>query len=288
MLTGQLSSETQNTVDGFGFEWLKFDQQIQETYMTNKVHFLDFIYPITEGFFDGKVVLDAGCGMGRFLKLGAEFGSAQIIGVDLSQSVEAAYQNTRHLKNAHVVQADIFALPFPNIFDFIFSIGVLHHLESPGKGFSQLVKLLKKNGRISVWVYSEENNRWIAALTPVRKYVTSHLPKPVLLGISHLIGVFLYLVLQLVYKPVNQTNLGRKIKRFLPYNDYFYYSSQYSYPSLVSIVFDHLVPELATYISQEELNEWFVNENLNSVSITSRNNMSWRAQGTRDEILESD
>ena len=249
--------------------------------MTDKVHFLDFIHPITENFFDGKFVLDAGCGMGRFLKLGAEFGSNEIIGIDLSQSVEAAYQNTRHLPNAHVVQANIFALPFTSMFDYIFSIGVLHHLDDPGKGFSQLVKLLKKNGRISVWVYSMENNQWVVALSPIRKHITSHLPKTVLLGISHFIGIFLYLLLQLVYKPANETNLGRKIKHLLPYNDYFYYSSRLGYLSLVSVVFDHLVPQLSAYISREELADWFKRENLDPVFITPRNNMSWRGLGMR-------
>ena len=281
MLTGRISSETQNTVNGFGYEWLKFDRQIQDTYMTEKAHFLDFISPVSEEFFDGKFVLDGGCGMGRFLKLGAEFGSAQIIGVDLSQSVEAAYQNTRHLKNAHVVQADIFALPFLNIFDYIFSIGVLHHLEDPANGFSQLVKLLKKNGSFSVWVYSQENNRWVIALTPIRKHITSRLPNSLLLGLSHIIGSCLYLLFNWVYRPINETKLGSRIKHLLPYNDYFYYSSRLNYRSLVSVVFDHLVPELAEYISRDELNQWFLNEELNSVIISPRNNMSWRGMGTR-------
>jgi SAM-dependent methyltransferase len=276
-----LSAEVKNTVEGFGFEWQTFNEQIQDTYMTDKAHFLDFIHPITENFFDKKIVLDAGCGMGRFLKLGAEFGSKEIIGIDLSQSVEAAYQNTRHLANAHVVQANIFELPFPNIFDYIFSIGVLHHLDNPREGFSQLVKLLKKNGKISVWVYSRENNRWVITLAPIRKVITSRLPKPALLSISHFIGFFLYLLLQMVYKPVNETKPGRKIKHLLPYNDYLYYSSRLGYRSLVSVIFDHLVPQLAAYISREELNDWFERENLNSVFVTSRNNMSWRGQGMR-------
>jgi SAM-dependent methyltransferase len=281
MVVQPLSAEVQNTVEGFGFEWQTFNQQIKDTYMTDKAHFLDFIHPIAEDFFDGKFVLDAGCGMGRFLKLGAEFGSMEIIGIDLSQSVEAAYQNTRHLVNAHVVQANIFALPFRNVFDYIFSIGVLHHLDNPQQGFCQLVKLLKRNGSISVWVYSRENNHWVAALTPLRKHITSRLPKPVLLGASHFIGIFLYLLLQLVYRPVNEMKVERKIKRLLPYNDYLYYSSQLAYLALVSVVFDHLVPQLAEYISKEELMDWFTKENLKSVFITPRNNMSWRGVGMR-------
>ncbi len=124
MLTGQLPDEVKKTVGGFAWEWQTFNDQIKGTYMTDKAHFLDFIYPTTEDFFEGKFVLDAGCGMGRFLSLGADFGSRDVIGVDLSNSVEAAYHNTRTLSNAHVVQADILALPFVKQFDYIFSVGV--------------------------------------------------------------------------------------------------------------------------------------------------------------------
>lgn len=287
MIAGQVSRDVQKTVAGFGWEWNAFNDQIQHTYMTDKALFLDFIYPTTEDFFKGKYVLDAGCGMGRFLKMGAEFGSQEIIGVDLSHSVEAAYGNTRVLPNAHVVQADIFALPFVNKFDYIFSVGVLHHLSDPQKGFSQLAKLLKEDGRISAWVYGKENNGWVIHfLSPLRKYVTSRLPKPMLYLISQCLGLILYACLRLIYKPVNESRLGSKLKHVLPYNDYLYYSSRLDYTSLVNVVFDHLVPELAAYISREEFQSWFHGENLTEVTITSRNNMSWRGHGMRIKISE--
>jgi SAM-dependent methyltransferase len=282
MMTGLLPKEVKRTVDGFGWEWQTFNDQIRDTYMTDKAIFLDFIYPIHEDFFKGKLVLDAGCGMGRFLKLGAELGSSEIIGVDLSQSVEAAYCNTRTLPNAHVVQADILNLPFAQKFDYIFSVGVLHHMPDPRQGFSQLAKLLKEKGRISVWVYARENNGWVVyLLSPLRKYLTSRLPRPVLYAISHFLGLILHTSLQLIYKPVNEKKLGGRLKRFLPYNDYLYYTSRLSFASVVNVIFDHLAPQLAAYISKEEFESWFREEELVAVTIAARNNMSWRGQGTR-------
>jgi hypothetical protein len=134
----------------------------------------------------------------------------QTIGIDLSLSGEAAYQNTRHLANAHVVQADVFALPFLSIFNYIFSIDVLHHLEDPQMGFSQLVNLSRKNGKISVWFYSKENNNWIVALMPVREHITTRLPKPMLLGISHLIEILLNILLKSIYRLVDEIKPGQK------------------------------------------------------------------------------
>ncbi len=271
-----------DSVNGFGWEWQKFNDQIIDTYMTDKTHFLDFIYPTTPEFFKGRVVLDAGCGMGRFLKLGAEWGSQEIIGVDLSGSVEVAYQNTRDLPNAHVVQADIMTLPFERKFDYIFSVGVIHHLEDPFKGFFKLTGLIKDGGRISVWVYGAENNQWvIKILSPIRTHITSRLPKRLLYSLSQLLGLILFIFLRLVYKPINEHPRGNKLKRYLPYNEYLYYCTRLNYASLVSVIFDHLVPQLAAYVSEKEFENWFKQASLRNILISSRNNMSWRGQGTR-------
>jgi len=277
---GQTPGDVQNTVDGFGYEWEKFTPDILGTYMDNQENFYDFIYPVTKDFFQGKIVLDAGCGMGRFLKLGAEFGSQEIIGLDLSNSVEAAYHNTSHLPNTHVVQGDILALPLKPRFDYIFSIGVLQFLSQPQRGFKELTQLLKPGGKISIWVYSEENNGWVIRfLSPIREKITSRLPRPVLLMISRLLGLVLYSTLRLIYKPANEWSWLKPIGRKLPYNEYLYYSSRLPFSGVVSVIFDHLVPQLVVYLSRDEIRDWFENENLRGVEISSRNNMSWRAHG---------
>jgi SAM-dependent methyltransferase len=280
MMRGPLPDEVEKTVTGFGYEWQTFDEHIQDTYMTDKTNFLDFIAPVTPDHFAGKVVLDAGCGMGRFLKLAADFGSREVIGVDLSGSVDVAYRHVRHMPNAHVIQADIMALPLKPVFDYVFSVGVLQFLEKPQAGFDRLTGLLRDQGSISVWVYAKENNGWVIRfVSPVRQYITSRLPRPLLYALSHCLGLPLYLLIRLLYKPANEGRFPFNLSRILPYNDYLYYSSRLGYGGLVSVIFDHLVPSLVTYLSQEELAAWFSSERFAGVTITSRNNMSWRAFG---------
>jgi SAM-dependent methyltransferase/uncharacterized protein YbaR (Trm112 family) len=280
LMRGPLAGEVEKTVTGFGYEWEKFDEQIADSYMTNKTNFLDFIAPVAPDFFQGKMVLDAGCGMGRFLKLGADFGSQEIVGVDLSNSVDVAYQHVRQLPNVHVIQADIMALPLKPVFDYVFSVGVLQFLEKPQAGFDRLNGLLRDQGSISVWVYAKENNGWVIRfVSPVRQYITSRLPRPLLYGLSHCLALPLYLLIKLLYKPANEGKFPFNLAYILPYNDYFYYSSRLSYGGLVSVIFDHLVPSLVTYLSKEELAAWFPSERFAKVIITSRNNMSWRAFG---------
>jgi SAM-dependent methyltransferase len=276
----QVEEKSKKTVEGFGYEWSKFNHQISASYMSQEQNFYDFIHPITADFFQDKIILDAGCGMGRFLKLGAAFGSQEIIGVDLSRAVEAAYLNTRHLPNAHVVQGDIMKLPFQPCFDYIFSIGVLQFLPDPRRGFQNLTRLIKPEGRVSIWVYSQENNQFASRiLTPFRQLITSRLPHSVLYFISRVLGLILYIGLQLVYRPANEWKYLNKIGPKLPKNEYLYYSSRLSYHEITSVIFDHLVPQLVVYLSKTELIDWFEKENLTQVEISSRNNMSWRAHG---------
>jgi SAM-dependent methyltransferase/uncharacterized protein YbaR (Trm112 family) len=280
----QLQIEVQRTVDGFGYEWETFNEQIQDGHMSDRKNFLDFIYPFQEDFFKQKVVLDAGCGMGRFLKLGAEFGSQEIIGLDLSSAVEAAYRNTRHLPNAHVVQGDILLPPFMSAFDYIFSIGVLQFLSNPQGGFQSLTKLLKFGGQISIWVYSKEGNEAIdRILSPIRKHITSRMPRRMLHAVSYVLGSIQFLVLKGIYKPINEWKVLNGLKDILPKNEYLYYNSQLSFHALVSVIFDHLVPQLVVYLTRDEVLAWFEIEKLTSVQISSRNNMSWRVHGVTRE-----
>lgn len=106
----------------------------------------------------GKRVLDAGCGAGRFTEVLVRWG-AEVVAADLSSAVDAAYRHVGHNPRALVVQADIGALPLaPASFDFIISIGVLHHTPDTRRYFLRLPQLLKPGGTIAIWVYPSEGD----------------------------------------------------------------------------------------------------------------------------------
>ena len=277
-LPEQLSAEKRATAAAFGYEWTHYTE-LNDSYRSE---FLDWIKPIAPEFFAGKVILDGGCGKGRHSFLSAEFGAKEVIGIDLSDAVEAAFQNTRHLPNVHIVQADIYNLPFLSPFDLIYSIGVLHHLPDPRSGFLSLVRHLHPGARITIWVYGKEGNWWIEKLVnPFRIHVTSRLPKFVTQAISFLLALPLYLALKLIYGPVNKIGFLAPMKKFLFYSDYLCDISRYSFVENFWNVFDHLVAPTAFYHSQEEMEEWMHSAGLAEVAITQKTNNSWRAAGTK-------
>ncbi len=277
MLSRELPDDKRATADAFGYEWTHFTEMTEQY----EAQFLDWIDPVEKSFFAGKVVLDAGCGKGRHLYLAARFGASDAIGIDLSQAVEVAYRHTRSLPNAHVVQADIYHLPFRQPFDYAYSIGVLHHLPDPRAGFLSLVKHLKPGGRISAWVYGRENNDWIVYLVnPIRTLVTARLPKIITKALSFLIALPMQLVLKLVYRPINHRLPA--LKRFLFYNDYLYSICGFSFRENFSIVFDHLVAPTAFYLTRQEFSEWFSSGGLRNIQISWRNRNSWRGTGEKE------
>jgi SAM-dependent methyltransferase len=264
----------QATAQAFGWQWTHFTELLP----TFENQFLDWIYPLQADFFKNKIILDAGCGIGRHLYYAAKYGAQDAIGIDFSDAVDTTFQNVREIGNAHVVQANIMNLPFkPETFSFVYSIGVLHHLPDPEAGFQKLVPLIKPGGTIFSWVYGFENNELIhRIINPIRIKVTSHLPFEALKFVSLLIAFVLHLLLKGIYRPLNKLGFTR-----LPYNDYFYQLSGFGFRQNHTIVFDHLVAPIAFYLKQDEFRAWFTKAKLKDIEISWRNKNSWRGRGTR-------
>jgi ubiquinone/menaquinone biosynthesis C-methylase UbiE len=103
-----------------------------------------------------QLALDAGCGTG-VCSLAISKRACNVIGVDLSHgSLNTAVSLANHLRinNVQFVQADLLHLPFNNeVFDLVFSWGVIHHTPAPMSALDELVRVLKKDGVLILAVY---------------------------------------------------------------------------------------------------------------------------------------
>src|SRR5438552_7771125 len=272
----EVEAEKAATAAGFGWQWQHFTQA-DDKY---EQQFLGWIAPVAPEFFKDKIVLEGGCGKGRHTLLAAQWGAREVIGVDLSAAVETAFVATRNLENAHIVQADIYRLPFGRVFDYAFSVGVLHHLPDPQRGFRSLVSKIKEGGHISAWVYGAENNEWIVRwVNPLRKRFTSRIDRRALLQLSKLPTALVYLATKLVYGPLNRSNVVSGLARHLFYNDYLQATAIFGCREKHPIVFDHVVAPTSHYISREEFTRWWREIGANDVVIEWQNKNSWRGSG---------
>lgn len=180
-------TSSERYAETFGFEWLRFSRLQLDSY-TNRAESLDAFIQRTglrPADFSGKRVLDAGCGAGRFGELFANSG-AEIVGLDLSRAVDAAWQNIGRRPGAHILQADLMEIPLrEHTFDLVFSIGVLHHSVSAARAFAELTRFVKPGGELAVWVYARSPRAWVDALDERYRSVTRRIPRELLYRLSH-------------------------------------------------------------------------------------------------------
>lgn len=242
------SKATLKTLKQFAESWEIFDHI--EPY--HQKQFLEWIFPENENLFKDKVVLEAGCGKGRHTYIVSTFGAKEIYAVDLSNAVFVARKNVNK-ENCLFLKSDIRKLPFEeNLFDVIICIGVLHHIENMDEALFELWRVLKPEGKLLLWVYAKEGNWWILKfVNPIRKKITSKINPKNLRKISFPISLFLFLLLKLFYGPLS--SWGKGIAPILPYSSYLSAISPFPFREIESIVVDHLCPEIAHYLSKEEI-----------------------------------
>lgn len=261
--------DERRTIRSYSYQWRKFKQMFPEW----EGVFLDLIRPLDRSFFKGKVGLDGGCGFGRSIYYAATFG-AEMIGLDLSEAIEAARENTAHLPNVHLVQGDIFHPPIKRqSLDFVYSFGVLHHLPDPKAGFTSLSRLVKPGGPMFVWVYLRGRGRQIAAFTAMRA-VSTRMPLRLLnvacLGLA--VGQWcIFLAPRKVLAAAGATGVAARI----PFSSY----AQYPFRTLHTDWFDGLSVPLVNYYKPHQIAEWYRDAGFERIRIDPEDTWNGRALG---------
>jgi SAM-dependent methyltransferase len=167
-----------NYADSFGMQWQRFRRTQLDSFSGQPISAQRFWKATAWRPADlrGAWVLDAGCGAGRFAEVALSAG-ARVVALDYSGAVDACMQNLGGTPSLHVVQGDIYALPFAaRTFQFVYSLGVLQHTPDVGRAFAALPPMLAGGGRLCVDFYEKS---WKSALLP--KYwlrpVTRRLPR---------------------------------------------------------------------------------------------------------------
>ncbi len=152
------------TSQRFGYEWSRYPECFYEE--EEKIFFEET--QLAPGELAGRLVLDAGCGMGRFTRV-AGSRAGEVIGVDLSASVYKAQAVARHLANVHIVKGDIMRLPLRDaLFDIAYSLGVLHHTPDTRSAFAAVARKIKPGGLFTMWVYGTAGRYRDFSTNPLR------------------------------------------------------------------------------------------------------------------------
>lgn len=158
------ATNQKQTQDIFSDKWMEVEklQDVEKMYNTQFEWFLQLYGFNSEkqlaAYLDGKVVVDAGCGLGYkaawFAKLAP---TCTVIGIDISDAILLASKNFNDLDNLYFMQGNIAETLFSNnVVDFVVCDQVIMHTESPEETFKHLSDITKPGGCFACYVYRKK------------------------------------------------------------------------------------------------------------------------------------
>jgi ubiquinone/menaquinone biosynthesis C-methylase UbiE len=183
-------------VDEFGAEWLKFYEHNDDLVQKGGQEYFDILNDNIVN--SNTYALDLGCGTGRWTKyLLPKVGFMEA--VDPSGAIFAADKLLGDISNVRLSQASIETLPFADeSFDFVMSIGVLHHIPDTRKALNDCVKKVKKGGYFFVYLYYNLDRRGpvykaLFKLSSLVRQVVSRLPGKIKHFVCDFLAILFYM-----------------------------------------------------------------------------------------------
>ena len=262
-------------MQGYSFHNLELEDHDSQTTLCGKEYFFRFLPMLDDNYFRGKTGIDVGCGGGRHIFWATRLG-AEMVGMDLSEAVQLAQKRNKDNPNAHFVQADIFNMPFrTGLFDFAYSIGVLHHLPDPRAGFDALKKLPRKGGDVFVWVYGLKGMKLSYRLSHMRflRPFVADLPVGLKVAAAAIITGFLQIFIWTPAAILAKVPNSQKLVERIPFSDGFNATIR----AKIARVFDRIQPPVTYFLTKEQLEQWL--SGLKNVDVVDTTGRGWAAQG---------
>lgn len=202
----------------------------------------------------GKLVLEAGCGAGRFGEVAARFG-ARFVGLDMSSAVDAAKSTLSAFPNAEFVQASLLSPPFKQgTFDFAYSIGVMQHTPDPQGGIKSVVEVVKPSGQFAFTIYARRPWTKLNAKYLIRP-ITRRLPSDVLLKGIETVVPAVFPVLDRLFRVPKLGRLAQFVVPVAVYVDDRGFTDEQRLQEAILDTFDMLSPRYDSPMTWEEADE---------------------------------
>jgi SAM-dependent methyltransferase len=258
------------TVADFGEQWTRYPDN--SGWYGSLGLFEDVFGPLIDvREIAGRRVADVGSGTGRIVHMLMEAGAAHVTALEPSDAFPVLQANTARWGD----RVQCLHLPGDAIspearVDWVFSIGVLHHVPDPRPIVQAAFRALRPGGRIAVWLYGREGNGlYLALVEPVRA-VTTRLPHPVLAALSGVLTVALGLyVAACRILPLPLRGYMRRV------------IARLSFTKRYLVVYDQLNPAYARYYTRDEAHALLANAGFTDVRLYHRHGYSWAVTGRK-------
>ena len=202
--------------------------------------------------------------------------AGEVVAVDFSRAIDQAARNTAALGNVHCIQADLLALPLAsNAFDFVYSLGVLHHLAATERALAGLVDKVRPGGRLRIYLYWKRHGwqGWLLALVTLARRATVRMPFALLRALCWLLSLALFAGVVLPYRLLSR--LGVRRHEHWPLFVY----TKYPFTVLYNDQFDRFSAPIEKRYDADEVRRLLERAGLRDVSV--RPCFGWVGEGTK-------
>jgi len=258
------------TIDDFGRQWINYTDNPGH-YGSSELLLNIFGPLLTQKDIQNRTVAEIGSGTGRIVNMLLDVGVSHVHAVEPSDAFDVLKVNTEPRKKQVTYIHGPGEVLSPDLqLDFVFSIGVIHHIPDPTLTLEAAWKSLRKGGKILVWIYGREGNgAYLRIIEPIRK-ITQKLPHWLLIVICSILLIFL--------------NFYIFLCRFLslPMREYML-NVLGNFPGYVRhmTIYDQLNPSYAKYYTHDEALSLLTDANFEDVKIFHRHGYSWTLVGTK-------
>lgn len=230
------------TVKNFGDQFHIFDEA-DDPYWAGNEHVSDLLGDVFDfSEIEDKEIAEVGSGSGRIVKILSNHNPKFFYSIEPSDSIDVIKKNNP-FKELKIINKDGASFRIDKKIDFIFSLGVIHHIKDPKDVLENIFNHLKENGVFLCSVYAKENNKFLMVMLKLLRFC-SKLDDKILMFISSLINFSL--IPYMFFCKILPFNLPMKeylLKRF----------SRNNFLNRKQIIFDQLNPLYAKFYSKKEI-----------------------------------
>ena len=246
----------------FGAQFTKFQSEIDD-YGAQIELLKSEVHPFKLDQIKNKIIMEIGSGNGRVLSGLLKFSPRIVYAIEPSSAIEILKSNVISKKVRFVHQKGE-QIDYFEKFDYVFSMGVIHHIPEHSKVIKNAYHALKPNGELVFWVYGREGNEIYLLIFNNLRRITRLLPDQFLLSFSKLLAITTYvygLLCRLIKMPLKQYFIEK-------FNTY-----PFSYRT--KIIFDQLNPSYSKYFQKSELATLLDGAGFKKIIFTHKQSSSW-------------
>jgi len=234
----------EKTIKDFGSQFNKFRSFEDDKYWADLDHLKDLLGH-TFSFLEvnNKVIAEIGCGNGRIVNMLQKLKPLKTFVVEPSTSIEIVKKNNINNKNIYYHNVDGANFVLEEKCDYIFSLGVIHHIKDPHDVIQNILYHLKEKGIFVCSVYAKEKNTALMFLLKILGFAKKIDDKYVFI-LSFIFNLILIPYTFLCkFLPVELPMKKYLLERF----------SKNNFKNRTHIIFDQLNPEYAKFYSKDEI-----------------------------------